>query len=141
MAVDTRVGCVARLVWAGSMNKAIWIAWLALVVFPALAGTGPRALIWDNLNAHLGADVDQVCTVAGHLNLPTPTHSPDFNTSELTFKRMRGDLQHHTAHITDHDTLRQQIHASLSRLTGADVASDAVHSFYPVPGRGYHPYT
>ena len=119
-------------------DNAKFYLFLALFVFPAIAGQR-RCLIWDNLSAHFGPNIDALFAAAGHVYVARPVHSPDFGFVEWVFNWIRMWLQCYTAHITDAN-LQQSIDYALTQLTPQDVQGFAVDAHYYVPGRNYRPY-
>ena len=77
LATDVNVGTVASWTFKGNTTNARFYVFLALFLFPAIAGQR-RCILFDNLSAHFGANITALFAAAGHAYVARPIHSPDF---------------------------------------------------------------
>ena len=76
-AIDINVGVVARWTFVGNTTKAVFYLFLALFLFPAIAGQS-RVIIMDNLTAHFDPIISELFAIHGHSYVRRSVHSPDF---------------------------------------------------------------
>ena len=139
IAVDTTGGVIAKLCFVGSTTTAVFYAFLCFMVIPAIAGTGQRTLMWDNLSAHFHVDIDALLAAHGHRSLARPTHSPDFGPVEWAFNHADQFLRHHMM-MLDENNFEAAMHAAFDSIAGADVARYFQAAHYAVPTLPFRPY-
>jgi len=132
------VGVVAWWLFQGNTDNATFFLFLALFVFPAIAGQR-RVVLFDNLAGHFGPNIDQLFQMHGHLWVARPIHSPDFGYVEWSFNWITMYLIHHFAEI-EADDLALWIADAIAHIRPEHVQGFAVDAHFFVPGRAYRPY-
>ena len=138
LATDVNVGVVAWWLFEGNTCNATFYLFLALFVFPAIRGQR-RVVLFDNLSAHFGANIDQLFAWEGHIWVARPIHSPDFGYIEWSFNWITMYLKHHFAEIEAAD-LALWIADAIAHIRPGHVQGFAADAHFFVPGRAFHPY-
>jgi hypothetical protein len=138
LATDVNVGTVASWTFVGNTTNARFLTFLALFLFPAIAGQR-RCILFDNLSGHFGANIDALFAACGHAYVARPVHSPDFGFIEWSFNWIRMYLQSNAHHI-NMLYLQAWIDTACAAITPGLVQGFAVDAHYYVPGRNYRPY-
>ena len=141
LAVDINVGVLCYVMYRGTMDKHVLYAFLAMHLIPALAGTGPRFIMCDNLSQHLGSEVEALLNAHGHILRPRAIHSPDHAPVEWCFSHATTYSQHHDAHLRAHPgDFGRVFAAGLDTLSSAYVRRYFADAHYLVPGEPYKPF-
>ena len=110
-------GIRAPLAFPGGTNAAIFQTYVEQALVPALRPGD--VVIFDNLAAHLRAEVTEAIERAGASVLPLPPYSPDFNPIEEMFSKFKECLRRLGARAKDH--LYDAIGEALREVTLQDI--------------------
>ena len=142
-AVDANRGHVCHWVFPGNVDRNKFIVFLVAVLFPALAqqsGDGvQRFVMYDNLSAHTGPDVEQLFADAGHVPMLRPVHSPDFGPVECCFSHLEMFLKAISGYVKPED-LMPWVSCWASTVTPEVGAGFYAHCGYRIAGMEYKPY-
>lgn len=139
VAVDARVGVIARMLYHRGTSKEIFEFFVRFFVFPKIALTGSRVFTYDNLAAHLAIGVKNAIFYEGHTLVLRPIHSPDFGGVEWVFAYVRKFLQHYDSLVT-RDNLLSAINTCLDIVTPELVAKFMAAAHFYVPPYPFTPY-
>lgn len=78
---------LAPVVFKGSCNTELVNAWLKDFLLKEL--DRPSVIVMDNARFHKKSDIQAILEKAGHVMLPLPTYSPDFNPIEQSFALLK----------------------------------------------------
>ena len=129
MAAGRRHGDVYFVLYENeNVDSEKFSAFLEDEVFPHC---GPaRTLMWDNLAAHLTAQVLAVVAHGGHRALPRPPYSPDLAPIEYIFGLIQARLKKYQFSLNE-GNLRQYLRAAIQlAVTPANVAAIFDHCGY-----------
>ena len=122
----TERGIIAPMVSHGSMNAAVFEAWIEQMLIPALP---ERAIVvMDNLSSHKRAKVRELLEGAGAEALYLPPYSPDLNPIEQVFAKLKHLLR--SARRTTSEALWEQIGSLLDRFEPDECARYLRHAGY-----------
>nr|CRH08334.1 conserved protein of unknown function [Candidatus Magnetococcus massalia] len=86
---------LAPMLFERSCNAQVVIEWLRQMLLPML--TEPSVIVMDNASFHKKSEIADLLAEHGHVLLPLPPYSPDFNPIEESFailkKRRLGGAQ------------------------------------------------
>ena len=74
LAVDTRVGVIASLVFQGAVTAAVFATFVLTLVLPRLTGTGRRMTMCDNAKWHNERALNELTAHFGHIHRFRPIH-------------------------------------------------------------------
>lgn len=112
-------GMIAPMVLDGPINGCAFQAYVDQVLVPALRG-GDTAVM-DNLGSHKAASVRAAIEAAGARLLYLPLYSPDFNSIENAFSKLKALLR--SAAERTVEGLWSAIGSSLDRFTPCECAN------------------
>ncbi|EDZ66696.1 hypothetical protein NOC27_23 [Nitrosococcus oceani AFC27] len=78
---------LAPVVFNGSCNTALVNTWIKDFLLKELKN--PSVIVMDNARFHKKSDIRNILEKAGHLLLPLPKYSPDFNPIEHSFALLK----------------------------------------------------
>jgi transposase len=84
-------GMTAPFVYDGAMNGQVFLAYVEQVLVPTLSPGD--VVIMDNLPAHKAAGIRDAIEAAGASLLYLPPYSPDFNSIENAFSKLKALLR------------------------------------------------
>mmetsp|Transcript_40424 Transcript_40424/g.92804 ORF Transcript_40424/g.92804 Transcript_40424/m.92804 type:complete len:352 (+) Transcript_40424:147-1202(+) len=141
LAIDVNVGVLCYVMFRGSVNKDVFYLFLALYVLPAIANTGPRFIMCDNLSSHFGDEIRDLVSTHGHIMRPRAIHSPDHGPVEWCFSHATTFSHEHDAYLIEHPKEFGRVYAAgLDTLTAAYVRRYFAAAHYLVAGEPYKPY-
>ena len=115
------IGSTWILIQHENLDEAGWTDFLKNNVFPTC---GPnRALLYDNLKAHVTVRATQLVIRAGHTPLARPVHSPWLAPIEFIFGLMEAHLRRITHLVTRENFRRCIIRAYRAATTPANCAA------------------
>jgi transposase len=140
VAVDRRVGTVARLIYPGGTSNDKFLFFVEFFLIPALKGTNKRVIGMDRLSAHFG-EAKLLLEQNGHIVIMRPSHSCDFAPVEWVFHFVDTFLRHsdHQSQINP-SNFKSALEAALDCVTPADVAGYMACAHMVVPGHTFKPY-
>jgi len=89
---------LAPMLFKGDCNKDVVLNWFEQMLLPELKN--PSVIIMDNARFHDKAKMSEIARKNGHIILPLPPYSPDFNPIEKSFaviKKRRQFSNHENA--------------------------------------------
>jgi hypothetical protein len=141
LAVDINVGVICYVIYRGTMDKDVLYAFLAVHLIPAIAGTGRRFVMCDNLSQHLADEIQALLNAHGHIIRPRAIHSPDHAPVEWCFSHATTYSHHYDAHLRAHpEDFARCFAAGLDTLSPAYLRRYFADAHYLVPGEPYKPY-
>lgn len=115
----------------GSTTREVFEAYLEQALAPALK---PRQIVvMDNLSAHKGGRVREIVEGRGCELLYLPPYSPDLNSIEEAFSKIKGLLR--KAEARAREALIEAMGEALSAVTGSDVRGYFAHCGYGPGGQ------
>jgi hypothetical protein len=78
---------LAPMLFTGTCHTEIVNQWLEKMLLPEL--TQPSVIVMDNARFHNKEQIQEVLQKAGHIMLPLPKYSPDFNPIEQSFATIK----------------------------------------------------
>lgn len=123
-------GLCAAMTVAGATNTAVFLAFVAQVLIPALQRTRPDAVVvMDNLAPHKAAVVRHAFDQAGISYRYLPAYSPDMNPIEPAWSKLKTNLRAKAARTRD--ALEQAIPHALTTVTPSNAQGWFRHAGYP----------
>lgn len=120
--------CAAMLI-AAATDTAVFLAFVAQVLIPALLRERPDAVVvMDNLPAHKAACVREALDQAGISYRYLPAYSPDMNPIEQAWSKLKTHLRSKAARTRD--ALERAIPDALSTTTPSDAQGWFRHAGY-----------
>jgi transposase len=125
-------GMVGAMSIAAATDGAVFLAYLAQVLLPALRRVKPDAvLVMDNLAAHKTPAVRALLDDAGFSYHYLPSYSPDLNPIELAWAKVKAALRQAAARTVD--GLHAALGPALAAITAQDAQSFFRHAGYACP--------
>ena len=138
-AVDINVGVIKALQFVGGGTTGDkFHAYIALVLLPAIQGTGSRVILMDNLTSHNKLAIDAILA-AGHKVVLRPVHSPEFGPVEWVFGYVDKLLEAHDSSIYNAN-FSKALAAAFDSVTPQDVKGYFACAHFAVPGHHFIPY-
>jgi hypothetical protein len=123
MAIDCSGRRWVRLTKEAGTGVAAFDQFVANIVasLPSPANGGvQRTFMWDNLSAHLNAQVYNTVTAAGHRVLRRPPYRPVDGPIEYVFNTLQGEISRRIGEIQDDNSFVAVIRDVITNLTGFD---------------------
>ena len=122
----TETGIVTPMVTHGTMNAAVFEAWVEQMQIPVLPD---RAIVvMDNLSSHKGKRVRELLEAVGAEALYLPPYSPDLNPIEQVFAKLKHLLR--SARRGTSEALWDEIEQLLERFEPDECANYLRHAGY-----------
>ncbi len=83
---------LAPVVFKGTCNTALVNTWIKDFLLKELQR--PSVIVMDNARFHKKSEIQRILEKAGHVLLPLPTYSPDFNPIEQSFALLKKRRQY-----------------------------------------------
>jgi transposase len=116
---------------AATTNTAVFLAFVAQVLIPALRRRRPDAIVvMDNLAPHKAACVRHALEAAGIGYRYLPAYSPDMNPIEPAWSKLKTHLRARAARTRD--TLEAAIPDALQTITPSDAQGWFRHAGFPL---------
>ena len=123
-------GMCAAMTVAAATGTAVFLAFVAQVLIPALMRTRPDAIVaMDNLAAHKAAIVRGALDRAGISYRYLPAYSPDMNPIELAWSKLKAQLRAKATRTRD--ALERAIPDALRTITPSNAQGWFRHAGYP----------
>jgi transposase len=138
-AVDINVGVVKALQFVGGGTTGDkFLAFITLVLLPAIQGTGSRVILMDNLTSHNKPAIDAI-QAAGHKVVLRPVHSPEFGPVEWVFGYVDKFLAAHDSSIYNAN-FSNALAAAFDSVTPQHVKGYFSCAHFAVAGLPFVPY-
>jgi transposase len=131
MAALTPAGVEAPFMIPGAVDRAVFDAYVAGVLAPALRPG--QTVVLDNLSVHKGARARELIEAAGCRLLFLPRYSPDFNPIEHAFAKLKAALRR--AEARTFDALVAAAGGAIADVTPADARAFFAAAGYPPAGQ------
>jgi transposase len=131
MAALTPAGVEAPFMIPGAVDRAVFDAYVAGVLAPALRPG--QTVVLDNLSVHKGARARELIEAAGCRLLFLPRYSPDFNPIEFAFAKLKAALRR--AEARTFDALVAAAGGAIADVTPADARAFFAAAGYPPAGQ------
>jgi len=110
----------------GSTTRGVFEAYLEGALAPSLRPG--QTVVVDNLSAHKGGRVKEIVETAGCELLYLPPYSPDLNSIEQAFAKVKGLLRR--AEARTHEALVEATGLALDAVTASDARGFLAHCGY-----------